>query len=296
VPGGAWEAATRLPSAFAETTAAEIDCRLYIPGGLDTKATGGGSRIHDLDSLLVYEPMSDAYFNRAPMPEARNHPGVAALDGKLYVSGGYLQVTGKSNLWSYDPKTDAWTVLADMPGSRAAHVMIGFAGKLWAIGGVILGQRDWTPMWVYDVATDSWSTDYPALPTQREHLTGVELGARFYIIGGRYLSNLATVEIYDPEMNNWIKGPDRPTPASAMSATVFGGVIHTAGGEDINELRTIGAHEGFDTATLTWSKYADLPTRRHGTFGGEVEGRWYVMGGGRAADLSVSDIVEVWTP
>jgi N-acetylneuraminic acid mutarotase len=273
-----------------------IDCRIYIPGGLDINPTGTPSRIRDLASLLVYEPAADAYRTLADMPEGRNHAGAAALDGQLYVSGGYLQTTATRSLYRYDPSRNTWTTLADMPGGRAAHALIGFAGKLFAVGGVIRGERDWTPMWVYDVATDRWSADYPALPTQREHVTGVEVGGRLYVIGGRYLSNVPTVEIYDPDVNAWIEGPNRPTPASAMTAMVLDGVIHTTGGEDINELRTLGAHEALDTATSTWTAFADLPTRRHGTFGGQVDGRWFVMGGGRAADLAVSDIVEVWSP
>ncbi len=60
------------------------------------------------------------------------------------------------------------------------------------------------------------------------------------------------------------------------------GAIHITGGEDINQLVTLGAHEGLDLATMTWHPYADLPTKRHGTTSGVVDGRWYVMGSGRA--------------
>jgi hypothetical protein len=47
---------------------------------------------------------------------------------------------------------------------------------------------------------------------------------------------------------------------------------------------------------MTWSRAPDLPTKRHGLASAVVDGKWYVMGGGRAAGLSVSDIVEVFTP
>ncbi len=296
MPGGQWATGTKLPVSFAETTAAVIDCRIYIPGGLDAGGIGSGGRIRDLDQLLVYEPGTDTYSQKAAPPEGRNHPGVAVLDGKLYVSGGYSIVTGKTNLWSYDPSSDAWTVLADMPGPRAAHTLIGYAGKLYVIGGVINGTRDWTPVWVYDVASNTWSTDAAPLPTQREHVSGAEVGGKLYVIGGRFLSNMATVEIYDPVADRWAAGPDRPHAASAMTLMVLDGVIHTTGGEDINRLVTLADHDALDTATMTWSTLAPLPSKRHGTFSGEVNGRWYVMGGGRAADLAVSNIVEVWTP
>lgn len=56
-----------------------------------------------------------------------------------------------------------------------------------------------------------------------------------------------------------------------------------------------GAHEGLDLASMTWRPCADLPTRRHVTMSGVVDGKWYVTGSGCAADLFTSNIVEVWS-
>ena len=47
---------------------------------------------------------------------------------------------------------------------------------------------------------------------------------------------------------------------------------------------------------MTWSSAPDLPTKRHGLASAVLDGRWYVIGGGRAAGLSVSDVVEVFAP
>jgi N-acetylneuraminic acid mutarotase len=61
-------------------------------------------------------------------------------------------------------------------------------------------------------------------------------------------------------------------------------------------MSTYAEHEVLDLTTMTWSKGPDLPTKRHGLASAVVDGRWYVIGGGRAAGLSVSDIVEIYTP
>ena len=47
---------------------------------------------------------------------------------------------------------------------------------------------------------------------------------------------------------------------------------------------------------MTWSRGPDLLTKRHGVAGAVADGQFYVIGGGRAAMLSTSDIVEVFTP
>jgi N-acetylneuraminic acid mutarotase len=90
--------------------------------------------------------------------------------------------------------------------------------------------------------------------------------------------------------------PDLPTPRGGSATGLIGDVIHVAGGEDLNAFSTYRQHEALDLRTMTWSTAPDLPTKRHGLASAVVDGRWYVIGGGRAAGLSVSDIVEVFTP
>ena len=73
-------------------------------------------------------------------------------------------------------------------------------------------------------------------------------------------------------------------------------MIHVAGGEDLNNSSTFPQHEALDLATMTWSRGPDLPTKRHGLASAVVDGRWYVIDGGRSAGTSISDLVEIYTP
>jgi non-specific serine/threonine protein kinase len=104
------------------------------------------------------------------------------------------------------------------------------------------------------------------------------------------------VEAYDPATNTWRALPDLPTPRGGSTAGLIGDAIHVAGGENLNAMSTYAEHEVLDLATMTWSRGPDLPTKRHGLASAVVDGHWYVIGGGRAAGLSVSDIVEIFTP
>jgi hypothetical protein len=81
-----------------------------------------------------------------------------------------------------------------------------------------------------------------------------------------------------------------------MAAAVIDGRIHTAGGENLGSMSTHPEHEVLDIETMAWSKAPDMLTKRHGLASAVVDGRWYAVGGGRAAMLSVSDIVEVFEP
>jgi kelch-like protein 20 len=70
------------------------------------------------------------------MPTARAIATALALDGKLYVAGGYTGITTQT-VESYDPAADNWTTKSPMPGSRAGHVGGVVNGKLYFVGGEV---------------------------------------------------------------------------------------------------------------------------------------------------------------
>jgi N-acetylneuraminic acid mutarotase len=182
-----------------------------------------------------------------------------------------------------------------MPAPRSQHGSAAIDGKIYVVGGVVRGP-DLRALWAYDPVSGEWDTKLPSMPTEREHLSVVEAGGRLYAIGGRKGRNFTAVEAYDPKTNRWETLPGMPTARGGMAVGVIGAAIHTAGGENLEALSTYPQHEILDTTTMTWSKGPDLPTKRHGLAAAVVGNRWYVIGGGRSAMLSVSNIVEVFTP
>src|SRR5262249_5827540 len=154
----------------------------------------------------------------APLPVGLNHLGMTALDGKVYVTGGYADVNfniDQNATYAYDPTTNTWIRVADMPAPRAAHAMVAVDGKLYGIGGV--GPRADEP-WSYDPTTDKWDTSPAAMPTPREHLTTVGFGELLYGIGGRTGgTNLGTFSQFEIEFNRWSALPDMPTPRGGLT-------------------------------------------------------------------------------
>jgi N-acetylneuraminic acid mutarotase len=64
---------------------------------------------------------TDTWTTTAPVPVNLNHAAAAALDGKIYVVGGYLDDKIPSNkLFIYDPTTDVWQEGKSMLTARAA--------------------------------------------------------------------------------------------------------------------------------------------------------------------------------
>ena len=93
------------------------------------------------------------------MPTRRCHPDVAALDNKIYVTGGQDYIYAGQPLSSvdcYDPDTNTWSQMANMNIARAAHSLVSLHGRLYAIGGN-RGVRGVDSVEVYDPDNNTWT-------------------------------------------------------------------------------------------------------------------------------------------
>ena len=92
------------------------------------------------------------------MPIRRYSPGVAALDSKIYVTGGV--VDGRQSMSSvdcYDPDNNTWSQLPDMNIARRGHSLVSLHGRLYAIGGHRVGGYGVDSVDVYDPDNDTWT-------------------------------------------------------------------------------------------------------------------------------------------
>jgi N-acetylneuraminic acid mutarotase len=271
--------------------AAVLDGAVIVPGGLGPDRT--------LGVVEAYRPADGAWRTLPPLPEPLHHAGVAAADGRLFVSGGYrdLRFVPVTDLWAYDPDDRAWRRLADLPEPRAGHALVAVDGALYVVGGI--GRRS-QAVWRYDIAAGRWTRPAADIPTVREHLAAVVLDGRIWAIGGRWpeRGNLGTVEVYDPATDRWTSAPPLPTPRSGLTAAVLDGRIHVVGGEALSGGRTFEQHEVFDPRTGVWRSEAPLVPARHGLASAVADGRWYVIGGATRAGGgtfgSLTDRVSVW--
>ena len=97
-----------MPTARAEIGVAALDGKIYVVGG-----TAQGR----WDSPLNYEydPATDHWRERAPLPRGLSHVGLVGLNGKLYAFGGFTNIVhvGAMNLaYVYDPASDSWKPIA----------------------------------------------------------------------------------------------------------------------------------------------------------------------------------------
>lgn len=276
----AWTTGEPIPLARSELAAATIDEAIYVCAGF-----GGGERVDRFDVA------SNAWAQIADLPEGVHHPGVAALDGILFVAGGYSveRHTAVDHVWAYDNDNDAWTARASLPAPRGALGLVALDGALYAAGGATehLGGPVSGDLLRYDPLSDRWDVLAP-MPTAREHLAVVATGGAIYTVGGRANGDegdafAAAVEVYDPTADAWSARAPLPVPRGGLSGVAAGDAVIVLGGE---RGRTVFADANrYDPATDAWTALPPMPTARHGLASAFIGGAVYaitgsVLGGG----------------
>ena len=170
------------------------------------------------------------------MPAVASHAGAAALNGKIYVVGGFVanvHVGAMNRVFEYDPAADRWRALAPLAAPRGSPGVVAVNGKIHAIGGRDAERKTVTTHEIYDPATNTWSMAAP-LPGARDHLGIAVAAGRIHVFGGRTdatVDNTARHDVYDPATNTWSTAAPLMTARSAGATFALDGRIVYAGGE-----------------------------------------------------------------
>lgn len=107
--------------------------KIYCIGGVTGYSTSTGRLITGVNE--VYDPATDTWETKAPMPTARWLLQANVVNGKIYLIGG--QNGGLSTIVNevYDPEIDAWTTMAPMPTAAQSHASAVVDNKIYVAGG-----------------------------------------------------------------------------------------------------------------------------------------------------------------
>jgi hypothetical protein len=169
-----------MPITQANAASANVNGKLYVVGGLEVSGVIDNPRT---GLLQVYDPASNTWIIKSPMPTARSGAAAVAISGKLYVVGG--EPTGSiftNALEVYDPQTDTWSAGTPMPTVRGNLNAATLNGLIYVVGGYAPGVG-FALNEVYDPATDSWHSDAP-MPTARIGFAAVPVNGAIYTMGG----------------------------------------------------------------------------------------------------------------
>lgn len=202
-----------------------------------------------------------------PLPSPRQEVAVAALEGKVYVIGGFSESARPlRRVDVYDPVTNTWAPLAPYPVAvhHAAAAVVG--SRLFVLGGFSGGRVRWTALddvYEYVPARDRWDKRAP-LPTPRGALAAASLAGAIHALGGRADHVTGAHEVYDLATDRWRAANAMPTARDHLAAVAFDGRLWAIGGRASFIGAQYGAVEIYDPATDSWRTGPSLPTGRGG--------------------------------
>ena len=234
----------------------------------------------DPPSLAV---TSNTWATKRPLWPWRRSAGAGAINGIVYVAGGWSRSAPLARVDAYNIATNTWSQVASLPAARA-DVNGGSVinGKLYVTGGVNRSGLQTRTLFVYDPATNRWAqkADMPRAGCGGDQ--GV-IGGQLYIYTGCFRSENAGAVFfrYNPSTNMWVKLAAPPVDHFHGAGAAFGGKFYLNGGYTSacggSCMGNTHSLDIYNPATNTWS--TRLGRGSTATTGAALNGKLYVLGG-----------------
>ena len=217
--------------------------KIYLMGGFRYSS---GNRL-DRAVNEVYDPATNTWTTKAPMPINATGINANVVNNKIYVISGYtpnqqgsIEDTLLNVTQIYDPATNNWTIAkTPIPIPVAYYVSGVIDGKIYVAGGSSEISDGTSYLQIYDPQTDQWTIGSPLpepVATAGGTATlGVYSAKSLYVIGGWNAGPaLAFNQIYDSQTQSWTLGTPFPTThdfvTQGITATNLNDTLYLIGG------------------------------------------------------------------
>ena len=232
-----WRRGISLSSRATGAVAASAQGRLYVIGGIDPQVFPSPSAV-----VVAADPTLGDWTGVARLQIGRAWAAGAALDGKVYVVGGFPQCDPLDGCWGvlatveiYDPATNRLTTGTPMLWPRAFANAAALDGKLYIAGGVDEGfywnDVGLVDVQVFDPATNRW-TRIADLPV-RARIQLAALNGTLYAIASLRERAVTRTYAYDPSRNLWTRLRDAPVLLYGAAVGVVDSGIYAIGGYSV---------------------------------------------------------------
>jgi N-acetylneuraminic acid mutarotase len=117
-----------------------VNGKIYVIGGRLSSAFIIGYP-GNVNLVQAYDPATDSWATRSPMPTARSGLNTATLNGVIYAAGGEVQdeksLTAFRAFEAYHPASDTWWSLPSMLLPRHECIMAAVGNRIHVAGGSV---------------------------------------------------------------------------------------------------------------------------------------------------------------
>lgn len=233
--------------------------------------------------IVQLQQQPEMFCEVATMSESKCGLGVAELDGKLIVVGGYGRAECLRSVESYCPDSNTWAQELNLSEARGRVQIAVINGTIYAVGGcngtteldtvecLALGRNE------NEEKPKKWKK-CSKLPFSRSNAGVCALNGKIYCIGGwNGQAGIKQCDVYCPETNTWTSIASLNTGRCQAGVFAFNNKIWVVGGSDA--WNCLGTVETYDPETNQWTFSAPLSTARRGCGLAELNGHLYCVGG-----------------
>jgi N-acetylneuraminic acid mutarotase len=308
-----WTQKAPMQEARANFGIAVVNGKIYAFGGDNGDNMGNAAppTVITADTVNTneeYDPATDTWTFKKPMPTARALLGIAVYQNKVYCIGGYYgrETADETEYFNtnanevYDPATDTWENRTSLPTPRFSTATNIVNGKIYVIGGDTMTDlgigEAFNVNEVYDPETDSWETKSPAPFTVSCSASAV-VDNKICVLGDDPSASWQKVIlIYDPSSDSWSIGETSPASYAATAGA-------TTGVEAPKRIYFFDETETnvYDPESDTWTVGASMLSPRVLARVAVINDICYVIGGrsGQAGYITImhpSAVNEQYTP
>ena len=207
-----WTLGADMPWPGGSVSTALINGKIYASGGIVGSMT--------VDSCAEYDPLTNVWTSRKPMPfhQGRNHAAASTDGRRFFIFGGRGFGSGDGNFLAngfddvqiYNPITNTWTTSRDS-GSTLSVLPIGrggmgkavyFRDEFYVLGGETLDGPGAEPgnvynrVDIYNPSTNQWRTG-PPMPTARHGIFPVLHQKKIYVAAGGLIAGFSASNILE---------------------------------------------------------------------------------------------------
>ena len=196
------------PSARSGHSAAFVNDKMYIFGGLDNEGF--------VRSSYVYDLKEDSWSELADLPsdmKGRAYATAEVFDDKVYLWGGMNDNGTLNSGWIFDVRTESWEKMVENPEVKGrisfTSVVTNDSLIIWGGQSDINAVKAISDGWSYNFTTDKWSRlegKKARAPKPRMHHAAVWTGEKMVVWGGADQGRVfRTGLFYDPVKKNGLE-------------------------------------------------------------------------------------------
>jgi hypothetical protein len=268
-----WRVAARMPVTNHDLTAAVLDGRMYVSGGL-TAEWGFPARSHPFDELWELNPKAWTWRVAAKLSRERIYTATAAFEGQVWVIGGdVIEANGDrhavTTVERCDPRTGRVTMGPPCIIARPMPVAMAAGGRLYVMGNA-RGEYDKPgTMESLGPGETAWRRE-PDGPVGMGPLAGAAFDGKLYVVIPK-----TGIAAFDTASRQWAIVPSPTIPRSCQMAA-YRGELWLMGGRDTAD----GAETRiYHPRSRTWRMGPPLPRALSWGAAATVNDRLIVTGG-----------------